>query len=209
MRTRTALVAVVIGGTVVLGALVAVPALANPGNGPGNGPGFGPGPVAAMPHRGGICPRGNAVPSGTLTSEQRATLAYSAEEEKLAHDLYTAFADRHDATVFDRIALSESRHLNAVRTMLDRYGIADPTAGQAPGSFTTPAVQATYDSLLAKGQSSERAALEVGVTVETDDIDMLRSALDGLTAPDVRRVHTMLLTASEHHRTAFTAWLGK
>jgi hypothetical protein len=47
------------------------------------------------------------------------------------------------------------------------------------------------------------------VTVETDDIEQLRSALDGLTAPDVQRVYTHLLTASERHLTAFTAWLNR
>lgn len=47
------------------------------------------------------------------------------------------------------------------------------------------------------------------MTVETDDIEQLRSALDGLTAPDVQRVYTHLLTASERHLTAFTAWLNR
>ena len=213
MRARTALIAIVAGGAVVLGALAAVPALAAPGNGPGagGGPGFGPGaPVATMPGRhGGDCPLGTTVPSGTLTDEQRAALAYNAEEEKLAHDLYTEFADRYDAVVFDRIAVAETRHLDAVRALLDRYGIADPTAGQAAGVFTTPDVRATYDTLLARGVTGERAALEVGVTVETDDIDQLRTALDGLAAPDVQRLYTHLVAASEHHLTAFEAWLGR
>lgn len=211
MRARTALIAIVAGGAVVLGALAAVPALATPGNGPGNGPGGGPGtPVATAPGRhGGDCPLGVTVPSGTLTDEQRATLAYNAEEEKLAHDLYAEFATRYDAVIFDRIAGAESRHLNAVRTMLDRYGIVDPTAAKAAGQFTNPDIQATYDTLLAQGVTNEQAALQVGVTVETDDIAQLRSALDGLTAPDVQHVYTRLLTASERHLTAFNTWLGR
>ena len=44
-----------------------------------------------------------------------------AEEEKLAHDLYTAFAARYDVRVFQRIAAAETRHLTVVRTLLDRY----------------------------------------------------------------------------------------
>lgn len=215
MRVRTALIAIVAGGAVVLGALAAVPALAAPGNGPGSGPGGGMGggpgaPVATVPGRqGGDCPLGITVPSGTLTDEQRATLAYNAEEEKLAHDLYAEFANRYDAAVFDRIAGAESQHLDAIRTMLDRYGIADPTASKTAGQFTTPDVQATYDTLLAQGITSEQAALQVGVTVETNDIDQLRSALDGLAAPDVQRVYTRLLIASERHLTAFTNWLDQ
>ncbi len=211
MRARTALIAIVAGGAVVLGALAAAPALAASGNGPGPGPGGGPGvPVAAMPGRhGGDCPLGITVPSGTLTDRQRATLAYNAEEERLAHDLYAVFADRYDVAIFDRIARAESRHLDAIRTVLDRYGIADPTAGKAAGRFADPDVQETYDTLLAQGVANEQAALQVGVTVETDDIAQLRSALDGLAAPDVERVYTRLLTASERHLAAFEAWLGR
>lgn len=47
------------------------------------------------------------------------------------------------------------------------------------------------------------------MTVETDDIAQLRIALDGVTAPDVHRVYTRLLAASDHHVTAFTARLDR
>lgn len=50
-----------------------------------------------------------------------------AEEEKLAHDLYTAFADRYEVRIFGRIAAAETNHLTAVRTLLDRYDVTDPT----------------------------------------------------------------------------------
>jgi hypothetical protein len=138
-----------------------------------------------------------------LTEQQKTTLTAMAQEEKLAHDLYTAFAAKYDAVVFDRIAASETQHLTAVRTLLDRYGLADPTVGKAAGQFSDPAVQATYDRLLAQGQASEAAALQVGQTVEKTDIDDLRAAQDGLTAADVRQVYEHLLAASQHHLTAF------
>ena len=53
-----------------------------------------------------------------------------AEEEKLAHDVYVALAARYpDLMQFARIQRSETMHLTAVRTLLTRYGIADPTTG--------------------------------------------------------------------------------
>jgi hypothetical protein len=70
-------------------------------------------------------------------------------------------------------------------------------------------VQTAYDDLLARGDASEQEALKVGQTVETGDIDQLRTALDGLTAPDVQRVYAHLLRGSERHYGAFTAWLGR
>ncbi|MFI0508367.1 DUF2202 domain-containing protein [Streptomyces sp. WSLK1-5] len=154
----------------------------------------------------GTCTGTALAAQGTLTAAQKATLADMAEEEKLAHDLYTALAARYDVRVFERIATAETQHLTAVRTLLDRYDVTDPTAAKPAGEFTDPAVQATYDRLLKQGEDSLSGALEVGRTVETDDIAALNKALSGLTAPDARQVYTSLLAASERHLTAFEHW---
>jgi hypothetical protein len=233
MRTTTRRAAVLVAaGALGLGGLaVAAPAIAgagpfgqptvaasNPGpgwhGGSGTGMGMGAGGMGAggmggggmgTTARGGICGAVTAA-KGTLTEQQKTTLAAMAQEEKLAHDLYTAFAGRYPAAVFDHIAASETQHLSAVRTLLDRYGLSDPTAGKPAGQFSDPAVQARYDKLLAQGQASQAAALQVGQSVEKADIADLQAALGGLTAPDVRQVYTHLLVASEHHLTAFQNW---
>ena len=115
MRTITK-VAIAGVGMLAVGVLVAGPALAA-GPGDGYGPGYG---CVSTSQSGGYGPgtgRGLFVaPSGTLTAAQRATLQANAQEEKLAHDLYTAFAARYDDPVFDRIAASETHHLEALRT---------------------------------------------------------------------------------------------
>jgi hypothetical protein len=144
--------------------------------------------------------------TGTLTEQQKSTLAAMAQEEKLAHDLYVAFAARYEAAVFDRIAGSETQHLAMVRMLLDRYGLVDPTAGQAEGHFSDPTVQATYDRLLGQGNADVAAAARVGQTVEQTDIADLRAAQNGLTAPDVTVVYQRLLQASQQHLTAFQRW---
>jgi hypothetical protein len=204
MMTGALLTTLGVAGAVAVGALAGP--MADPpsgGNGPGNGPGPGMGVAAGPQYSRGAC---LVNPSGALTEAQRTALAANAEEEKLAHDLYAAFADRYDAVIFDRIAAAETNHLDAIRTLMARYEITDPTAGLEPGRFATTAVQATYDELLARDTASEGAALEVGQTVETTDLNALRTALDGLTAPDVQRVYTHLVDASERHLAAFTAW---
>jgi len=149
------------------------------------------------------------APSGTLSAAQKSTLAHMAEEEKLAHDLYTAFAARYDAPVFDRIAAAETRHLDAVRTLLDRYDVNDPTAGKAAGDFADATVQATYDRLLKQGTGSVDGALRAGLTFETDDIAALTKARSGLDAPDVEQVYANLLAASRMHQAAFDHWLDR
>jgi hypothetical protein len=222
--TRRAVILVAAGALGLGGLAIAAPALAgagpfgnptvaasNPGagwhGGMGMGSGMGSGSGMRTGARDGSCldPAVTAA-QGTLTEQQKTTLVAMAQEEKLAHDLYTGFADKYDAVIFDRIAVAETRHLTAVRTLLARYGIADPTAGKPAGQFSDPAVQATYDRLLAQGNADQAAALKVGLTVEQTDIADLTKALDGLSAPDVTQLYTNLRTASQHHLTAFQNW---
>jgi hypothetical protein len=223
--TRRAAVLVAAGALGIGGVAVAAPALAGMGpfagqpvaaatpgpgwSGGGMGSGYGMGGSGMMGAgaRDGTCldPSITAA-KGTLTEQQKTTLGAMAQEEKLAHDLYTAFAGKYDVVVFDRIAASETRHLTAVRTLLARYGVADPTAGKAAGQFSDPTVQATYDKLLAQGGGNQVAALQAGVTVEQTDIADLTAALNGLSAPDVTQVYGQLRAASQHHLAAYQNW---
>jgi hypothetical protein len=144
------------------------------------------------------------VASGTLSDAQRAKVAGMAEEEKLAHDLYVALGAKYpDQRQFQNISKSETSHLAALRSIMTRYAIADPTAGKAAGEFSTPAVQALYDKLLAKGSANAAAALKVGVAVEKIDIADLKKAGVGVSAPDVKLVYSRLITGSRQHLVAF------
>jgi hypothetical protein len=144
------------------------------------------------------------LPLGTLTDDQASLLAGMAEEEKLVRDLYEAFAGRYPSPVFDTIGAAESSHLAAIRALLARYGIADPTAGMAEGAFASPDVAKLYASLLAQGSASESAAFAVGRLVENDDIAKLDAARSGVTAPDVLRVYSNLRRGSTRHLAAFS-----
>ena len=149
------------------------------------------------------------VATTPLTAIQAADLRSMAEEEKVARDLYRAFAARYPSPVWDNIAAAEASHLAAVRTLLSRYGIADPTAGRAEGSFASSAAQALYDKMLAAGSSNELAAFGVGRTVELDDIAKLDAAIARVTQTDVRQVYTILRTASTAHLRAFDRQLAR
>jgi hypothetical protein len=215
-KATYAAAAVVAASALGVGAVsVLSPAWAGLGpNGPvatATAPGFGmhgAGPAAGMGRGSGMgdgtCLYADGVASGTLTAEQKTTLAAMAEKEKLAHDLYQAFAGKYETVVFDRIAAAETRHLAAVRTLLDRYGLADPTAGKTAGQFASADVQAAYDAYLREGNASLTAALGVGQKVERADIAALEEAQDELEAPDVQAVYRHLLAASQHHLAAFS-----
>ena len=126
-------------------------------------------------------------------------------EEKVAHDVYVTLGDMYDVATFDRIAASENRHQDAVRTLLDAYGIEDPTVGDEVGEFDDPFFQAMYDDMVADGSASLDAAAQVGITIEEVDIADLEAALDAGQPSDITRVFTNLLNGSEKHLAAFTA----
>ncbi|GAA2636601.1 ferritin-like domain-containing protein [Paractinoplanes durhamensis] len=223
VTTKRRAVVLVTAGALGLGGLAAAsPALAGTGifhtgkaavtqqGGPGgNGYGVGSRMGAGMGTgmRDGTCLNLDVTAAqGTLSDQQKSTLAAMAQEEKLAHDVYAAFAGKYPLPIFDRIATAETRHLATVRTLLERYAVGDPTAGVAAGTFSDPATQATYDRLLARGAISQSAALQVGQEVERTDIADLRKALTGLTAPDATQAYQHLLADSQQHLAAFTTW---
>ncbi len=180
------------------------------GQGMGNGMGNGSenGTDAGGEHANEDCDTCAAEPgSGDLAAlgeDGIADLVTWVEEEKVAFDLYTAFGDMYDARQFDRIAASEASHMAAVRTLLTTYGLDDPTVGAVAGVFDNPDLQALYDTLYAQGSESESAALEVGVAVEQDDIQLIEKALGDVTATDVVDVLNNQLAASQRHLAAFS-----
>lgn len=216
-KTRKAAVGLAVAAVLAAGgAAVAVPALAGNGPGFGDGPGAGEterpamaGDLADRPGHGqrdGTCLVTPDTPAGDLTSQQESTLAAIADQQKLAHDLYAAFADQYDEAVFDRAATAESRQLTAVRTWLDRYEVDDPTAGLAAGQFAGAEVQDTYDQLLSDGSADLAAALEVARTLEQAEADALEDALDGVSGLDLTRLYEHLLDASQRHLTRIQSW---
>lgn len=93
--------------------------------------------------------------------------------------------------------------MSSVRVLLDRYDVADPTAGAASGTFVDDELQALYNDLAAQVRSSRDAALDAGVAIEKADIEDLQHA-QALDAPaDVDRVLANLMAGSRNHLAAF------
>jgi hypothetical protein len=148
----------------------------------------------------------SAVPAAAgLDATERATLLSMREEEKLAHDVYLALGAKTGLQVFARIAASERRHEQAVERMLGVYAIADPTDGYAVGAFPSERFQQLYDELVAKGRSSQSAALAVGVRIERLDIADLAVAIRQTDEAMLDRVYGNLRSASQQHLAAFQA----
>jgi hypothetical protein len=147
--------------------------------------------------------------AATITQDQRASLLWMVAEEKLAHDVYTTLGDVYGVRQFDNIAASEATHTDAVRVLLDTYGIKDPTVGDAVGEFDNAVIQKMYDDLVRQGSKSLTDAAKVGVAIEKLDIKDLRDGLDANTPADVRRVYESLLKGSQNHLAAFERLLAR
>jgi hypothetical protein len=125
--------------------------------------------------------------SDELSDDQKYTLAYMWNEEKLAKDIYLALNDVWPNQVFYNIATkSETQHEAAVEALVQAYDINITNLDDyeenyseaelrafAPGTYGVPAVQELYDTLYTKGIQSAQDALEVGCMVEVTDVNDL------------------------------------
>ena len=146
--------------------------------------------------------------SASLSSAESDALAYMREEEKLAHDVYIALYEKWGLSIFQNIAASEQTHTDAIKTLLDRYGLPDPASDQT-GVFTNPELQDLYNSLVARGSTSLEGALKVGVDIEEIDILDLEERLAQTSSADIQKVFSNLLRGSNNHLRSFTTQLEK
>ena len=138
-----------------------------------------------------------------LTEAEQNDLQFMREEEKLSRDVYNHLFEIWGSPLFSSIAISEQRHMDAVLNLLNKYTISDPAAGNAAGVFTSEPLQLLYDQLVAEGEVSEIAAIQVGITIEETDIADLEAAISATTMSDIARVYSNLLKGSRNHLSAF------
>ena len=143
--------------------------------------------------------------SPILTEKQATDLIFLREEEKLARDVYLELYDVWGTQIFLNISGSEQRHMDSVASLLDKYGLEDPVGEiDQEGEFTNDMIAGLYETLVIKGSSSLRDAMEVGVIIEEMDIhDIEVEMLPDATQRDVERVLTNLLAGSYNHLEAF------
>lgn len=142
-----------------------------------------------------------------LSDAEADGILFMREEEKLARDVYLGLGDLWDLRIFDNIAVSEQRHMDAVLGLIEMYGLEDPQTAEMIGVFANDDLQMLYDGLMTMGAESVEAALEVGATVEEVDIADLEEYLAGTKASDISAVYENLLRGSRNHLRAFVSQL--
>lgn len=149
------------------------------------------------------------LPYETPSPSEQSTLLFMIEEEKLARDVYAFFYDTWRKPVFDNISASEENHMYAVRVLLNKYGIADPSLDYEAGSYQNPELRELYLNLTTKGQRSYEKALEMGALIEDMDIADLMQAQQESDNEDISLVYDHLQSASRNHLRAFYNNLSK
>ena len=145
--------------------------------------------------------------SADLSQAEIDGLVFMREEEKLAFDVYRAMFELWDLKIFDKISEAEQSHTDAVRGLLEQYGIEDPAQGLDPGEFSNPDLQALYDDLVASGSQSSTDALLVGALIEELDITDLR--LRASEIGEIDQIYENLERGSRNHLRAFIKQLDR
>ena len=145
-----------------------------------------------------------AVSTVTLTKEQKTSLLFMYQEEKVARDVYTTLGKKYPtATTFSSIKSSEQTHMDTVKALCIKYGVNITGVNDTQvGNFILPELQALYNTLIVQGSVSLLEAQKVGVAIEKKDIEDLLVAQVGMPTDVVNKFEN-LRQGSYNHLDAF------
>jgi hypothetical protein len=150
----------------------------------------------------------SSLPHEELSEAETKGLLQMREEEKLARDVYLTLYQDWNHQIFQNIARSEQRHMEAVKALLDKYNLLDPVIDDTIGVFSDPAIQNLYYDLVQRGRISLIQALFVGALIEDLDIFDLKEFIQVADNVDIKTVYQNLMKGSRNHLRAFVSQLA-
>jgi hypothetical protein len=141
--------------------------------------------------------------AATLDETEIENLLYIREEEKLARDVYLTLAEEWGNPIFAIIGGSEQVHMDAIKNLLDFYGIEDSVTDDTVGAFNDPYIAGLFELLILQGLESPVEAILVGGHIEEIDILDLWEAYGETDEDRIRRVYQNLYEGSYNHLGAF------
>ncbi|SEI47797.1 hypothetical protein SAMN05421831_102251 [Allopseudospirillum japonicum] len=136
-------------------------------------------------------------------------LKFMLEEEKLARDVYLQLAEDTDLFIFSQIAASEQKHMDTLVRQAERFHIdVDDILVQEVGDFINPDLAILYTDLLTLDTQDVTQALQIGVMIETLDIEDLTANLQDPQLDALDQVFANLLQGSYQHLDAFNLALA-
>jgi hypothetical protein len=150
------------------------------------------------------------IPASELSQKEEESLLYVREEEKLARDVYITLDEKwgNSAPQFGNIVKSEQRHMDAVKSLIERYSLEDPIGEDIHGVFQNEELQNLYTDLVEQGSKSLQDALTVGAIIEDLDIYDIEKEMTEVDNEDILYIYSNLVNGSENHMRAFVGGLG-
>ena len=145
----------------------------------------------------------NETPATELSDVEKEGIVYMREEEKLARDVYLQLYEKWGVNNFNNIGKSEASHMDAMKSLIDRYDLDDPAKEKAIGEFTNQELQQLHDELINVGSQSEVDALKVGAAIEEIDIIDIERYVAQTGKEDIKLVYENLLKGSRNHLRSF------
>lgn len=137
-----------------------------------------------------------------LTTDETRWILFIREEEKLARDSYLVLGNLWGLVIFENIAISEQKHMDAMKNLIEHYKLTDPVTDEI-GSFFDLELQALFDLLMLQGAQSTMDSLYVGAAIEETDIDSLQNALEVTDQLYIVSTYESLMCGSRNHLRAF------
>jgi hypothetical protein len=144
-----------------------------------------------------------AMAMGPISAVETDHVLFMRQEEKLARDVYITLDELWLSPVFENIAISEQRHMDAVGRIIGAQKLDDPAADDTVGIYAYEIFEELYTELTEQGNASYVEALKVGAKIEELDILDLLAALKEVENEYVARVFQNLLRGSSNHLRAF------
>lgn len=146
--------------------------------------------------------------NAVFTDVEKQHLNFMREEEKLARDVYLYLYEKWNNQVFLNISRSEQQHMDSVKQFMDVAQMPDSTHADQ-GVFNNEALQALYNDLTARGETSLDEALKVGALIEEVDIVDLDAAIADVDNAQIIAMFESLRSGSYNHLRAFTNQLSE
>ncbi len=143
-----------------------------------------------------------------LSEQEKEGLLFLYEEEKLARDFYADLYDKWNQKIFINISRSEQTHMDAVKYLLDRYGIKLPEP-EDDSSFKNRDLEKLYNDLLEDSMKSFENALKNALLVEEKDIKDLIDEIKLSDNNDIKITYQNLMKGSRNHLRSFSRQLSR
>ncbi|MFB6181896.1 MAG: DUF2202 domain-containing protein [Candidatus Magasanikbacteria bacterium] len=134
-----------------------------------------------------------------LKKEEKWTLLFMVEEEKMIRDLSYKFYQEYNEGVFEDIYKAENTHYKVVQKFIRDYNLDDPTSKKGVGEFHNPQIQMIHDDLLEQGMENKTEAYKALVNALERDVNDLNENIEKTNKDGILFAYRNLRRSSKNH----------